>query len=1524
MRKSSWLVLYLLFAAGLLVLAVLWVSQGTTAAERNRLQFSGKLEDFPKELARVIRAQGKIPKQVEEKLEKFEEMWVRSTFTPQEREEVVSLSQAMLRATHANRAYFVEWQDILMHYMGDSLRDPSYAPFMQVMRATVGEKRFFAGQQYHLLQNTYGFFTRNVLNETPSFEWRALGEGLRPQIEFKPELRYRFRDVTLMCKKDEDSILIHQTSGTYYPYEERWEGRGGKVLWERSHYPEEKVRAELKRYRIDMKRMAYKADSVQFRNTTFLKQSVYGTLEDQLTRDQDSTTVRYPIFTSYDKNLTLKNIIDGVKFTGGCEMRGSWMMGLGTPGNPATFTLVEEDKPLLRVRTERMAFSERSIGAEYAQVTVYMGQDSLFHNGLRFKYDDAEKEVWLSPTKLKITQSPIYSSYHKMTIYFDEIRWRLGQSKLVFGPRQGASRATARFLSDNYFNRDEFEGMLGFGERHPMYDLLEYAYRVRSSFFTITEYARYLRYPEHQVKGLLISLAMKGVILYNVEQQTITILPKLYNLINANSNKIDYDVISFSSEVGKDRANAVLDLKTQDMDVYSVSDIKVSDSANVSIAPRGRFVKVGRNRNLKFDGVVQAGLFTFDGDSIEFNYENYTLDFKKIESAEFDVQLDSLDISGRRSKRRCTSPLRKLTGSVKIDDPTNKSGLKRNEGYPIFESTEKSFVYYDNKETGGGVYNKDKFNFQVEPFTLENLNDFEKSDIHLAGSLNSDSIFGTFGDTLRIRPDLSLGFVHKVGPEGMKLYNGKGTFYSDLDLSNDGLKGAGKLEYLTSVTESPEFFFYPDSTTAVSTSFDIGKKIAVLGDSITYPDVHGYQHGIHWNPSDDEFYALRGEKSFEMFEGQSQFVGNYKLTPKGLEGDGRIDMRKGSMGAKRFQFTDHKLHADTMRLDLASEDGALLAFSSDSLAGEFNFTSRSGNYRSIGASILGFMDALKYRAHADEMDWLMDEDELRFTTPGKQAAVQEGKFCVPNMIDRDSIPSGSIFYSVKEGEESLYFMSSSATYRLKSAQLSAQNVAYVLAADAKTIPAGGKVVVSPKARMHPFKKAVVDASVENHWHTIYDADVRVFSRSKYGASGYINYVDERDSVEVIKLDTVYPTARSEGNYTVAKGYLPPHQEFRLSPMFDYEGKVELSARDSLLYFNGGVRPRYDCPGMKPELMRFMSHINPDSIMIPLPYPIPDMNENHLISGTVVSHDSTHVYPAFSSPRFSYDDTDLSHPRGFLTYDRTVGRFLGADSLVFRDPRAVAQKVELDPKQCRLFTTGLITMPFDFGRPTTHTTGRVIQDLRDTSLLINLFLDLDFHFSKPAMEVLVRRITEKTDLVQLDETQEIYLMGLRERLDTAAYGRAQKQIQLFGVSKEAIEGLDATVSFTNLRMRWDQGRHSFVSQGRLGIGSMMGLKVGRKVNGFLEFYRDYTGDRFALYIELGPNEYYAFVLYGTQLLVNSSDAEFSTIVDKTKRRHRKAPKIKGQPKYIFNLGTTLDAQKVQHRYQQIKVWEYKHK
>ena len=104
--------------------------------------------------------------------------------------------------------------------------------------------------------------------------------------------------------------------------------------------------------------------------------------------------------------------------------------------------------------------------------------------------------------------------------------------------------------------------------------------------------------------------------------------------------------------------------------------------------------------------LLGRGRFVLYGKDFNFKYDDFKIDLNKIDSVQLAVPIIPIqrDDYGNEKLVRIKTVIQAVTGDLKIDDPNNKSGLKKDSfpEYPIFKSFDDSYVYYDKSSTFWG------------------------------------------------------------------------------------------------------------------------------------------------------------------------------------------------------------------------------------------------------------------------------------------------------------------------------------------------------------------------------------------------------------------------------------------------------------------------------------------------------------------------------------------------------------------------------------------------------------------------------------------------------------------------------------------------------------------------------------------------------------------------------------------------------------------------------------------------------
>ncbi len=1497
-----------LLIASILVLISLVTINTIIAYSDNEDKFSGDIQKFPTELNDILKQD--ISSENELLLKDFTKFWtVDSVLNDEQKTRIVDASTTMLNKTLNSKNHFFTYVNLIMFFWRDDYAKNHYLKWEECFLKIVNKQETSIGVISDFLNVSLNTISKNILNQEGGYFWKV--NKTNYNFNSTNEVSFTFDSTTLICSNVKDSFYIKSTQGIYYPLTKKWVGIGGKVTWARSKYPENEIFAKLQKYSVNLNENNYKADSVYFTNKDYFTKPTLGQLTDWLIKDYKPDNIPYPEFQSYDQWFLIKNLFKNIDYEGGFTMRGSKLIGTGGRSKLATLIVKRNDKEFLRVEGNILIFQRQVINSEKARIRFKFDSDSLFHVGLNFNYSDNNKTVSITSTEKLLTQSPYNSSYHKLSILANQLTWKITEDKILFGGSTGSSLNRATFESDNFFNEQRFDYMMGPDEKHPLLALANYAKKVKSKYFLAEDIAGYLKKTNEQVRVEMMRIAVQGYIYYDFNTDEIQITPKLYDAIKARGQHIDYDVINFSSQTEGNSPNASLDINTMDLQINGIENISVSDSQNVKIYPSKQQIVMKKNRSFSFGGAVRSGLFLFQGKKFQFDYTNFKIALEDVDSLNLDYKTKKFDNTGTRILSTIANTFEKIEGDILIDKPDNKSGLKKNKGYPIFNSTATSYIYYDDPSIFGGVYKRDSFYFEVKPYKFSNLNTFEQSDINFVGILHSANIIAPITDTLNLRPDNSLGFIRVTPPEGFALYEGKGRVFNKIDLSNRGLRADGKVKYITSTTSSDDFYLFPDSMSTKSNLFTIDQQL--LG--IQYPEAKGEVHSIKWYPKKEKFYAYRGEKPFEMFTNQARLNGNLLLGPLGLIGDGIVRLDNAKLISKKYEFNANDFITDSTSLDLYTPGSDSVSFETIKLKAKIDFLTRQGSFNKRGLSIFAKMQPLRYEAHLDKFIWGLDNNELTMSTGGRQRAVEIEKFHISHMADKDSIPVGSVFYSTKFDEDSLYFFTPTAKYNLNRSSLNADSVKYILTADAAIYPIDKKIAIEPLRRLLPLYKSIVSASIPKRFHKIYNADIFIQSRKKYSGKGLYDYVDERDSIETLVLTEV---GVSENGRTYGNGNITQPDKFKLSPEFSFIGKVTLNAPDKFLLFNGGTQPIFNCFKLNPNLVKFEAMINPDSILIPVSETPQNINFAKLINGSIVREDSIKLYGSFLGIRKDYDDVPFVLASGYMNFNKNNRRFtIGPDYKIF-NPDTSGNTVSLQKDFCMMFGEGKLVLPIELGQVKLKANGSVIHKLEDNTLTLDAILQINFFFNQKSLEAMANELNSFPLLDKIDLSRKIVKKTLYENVDPKDAFTALSQINLFGAPSQTPKGLESTITLAEVKLKWNQRTRSFISSGKIGIGTIGNIQVNKRLNGYIEIVKRRSGDFMTLYLHLGDDKYYVFSYTKGAMQVSSSNDAFVAPIKLLKASDRKVKVPLGQQKYNYLIGTNNTLNTARERYKQIQA------
>ena len=1422
-------------------------------------------------------------KEVKEFLEAFTLMWNTAEFTDKYRSAVYKTSNLMLKKRLRPLPDFKSYLASIMNFISTKQNESSFAAWQESVDKILGGKAVKSFSDFIVMSEN--LFSDNIFYTSATGEWASSSN--KYSFEFDSLPKVVFPSLNLIIRNAHgDSSIIYNTKGVYYPSLGQWIGQGGTMDWSRTGLDKGIVYAELKNYKGIVKTAGYVADSATFYNKEYFPAPLKGIVTEKVMPENDKGET-YPRFESYNKRLQIKNIAENVDYDGGFAMRGAKFVGAGSAEEDAYLYFKRNEKRIIKAAAKNFTITKEKILSEVTAVKIFLDQDSIFHPYLSLKLNIKDKGLTLIRSDDGVARSPYTNTFHAVDMYFEELFWKTDEPKMEMRMLMGSTQVEADFESSNFFKEERYDNLLAYGDAiHPLIKIREYLKTngdIRE--FDVVSLAKYMRVTTENLRPMLVKLSTMGFLIYDTGKDYVYVKERLFSYITARARKTDYDVINFHS-VANGKGNASLNLLNNDLTIRGVNGILMSDSQNVVIYPRPTEIILKKDRNFTFAGIVKAGRFEFFGKEFSFDYDKFKVNLTNVDSLRMQVKSDVADQNGEYPLIRVKTVIQDINGDLQIDHPKNKSGIRNFAQYPIFNSFKKSFVYYDKKNIQKGAYKKDKFYFHLETFVIDSLDNFSNSRLRFDGNFVSGGIFPDIKETLTLQKDYSLGFIKTTPTEGLALYGGKGKFTNQIKLSNEGLKGDGEIDYVTSTAKSNEFTFYPDSTNGIAQSFIVKEQKT----KPEFPAVTGENVYVHWMPKKDIMQVDKKDKNFICFNSQSELAGSLYLTPKLLRAGGIMKFATAELESKNMELASNKFKADTA--DFRLKDAMELAFSTDNVKAVIDFDQRTGDFKSNGKGSVVRFDVNKYICFMDNFKWNMDKATIDLGSSQKKAMAAAN-------TNEDIELAGPEFISIHPDQDSLRFIAPMANYDIRNKIIKAREVPYINVADARVYPDSGFVTIRRDANMDTLKNSKILANTSTKYHSLFDAVAKITSRKRYTGSGNYNYVDEMRAKQVIyfsniRVDTTFQTY-AETNITDSV-------QFTLSPNFEYQGKVKLVARDKFLNYDGAARIVHECEAIPKTWFRFESQIDPNKIYIPVTKEPRNLENSVVPAGIMTTYDSTHLYSAFLSSKHAKSDMEVLQADGFLFFDRNAREYRISNKEKLVERNFPGNYLSFNISSCTVYGEGKMDLIKDLGQVKMQTVGTAKHFLIPDSSDFDVMILLDFYFDNGALGKMADAINESPDLKAVEFSRPVYEKGLRELLDKELADKLISQLNLYGNFKKFPDELEKSLFINDLKMKWNTASKSYISRGKIGLGNINKNQINKFVDGRVEIVKKKGGDILNIYLEAETNKWYFFSYTRGLMQAVSSDDNFNNIIKELKQDKREMSVEKGQPAYMYNLST----------------------
>lgn len=1281
-----------------------------------------------------------------------------------------------------------------------------------------------------------------------------------------PEIKgaiIKLENVSFRMVSPYDSVLIENASGSVLITDQTFVGKGGIFKWPSDIKGTAGAAVELGEYSFLVYRPELKAENVKLTFPAWFDGQVEGIFDFKSHRRNAKNERYFPQFTSYYADIRLKIPHPNVNYTGGFSIIGDKFYGTSVLGRLSTLHVKDNFGRSFRAKALKYAFADSLILSDAASVAIYHGSDSIFHPQNKLDFDLSENHLTLLRDQGKFKGTPYYSSFFTVDFSADMINWDLTSDSLDISIMNARNRIPAVFESHDYFSEKRFSMYPGLYGYHPVAAVVRYVRQARTDEFYLTDMTNAFKLDHKLSIAAMEFLHQENFIIFKPETGYIRVKEKSHHYILSNQGRKDFDNLLIPSLTER-FPNATLNFDKKEITIRGVERILLTTDLDVYVEPDSGIVKIKENRDILFNGMLNAGDFQYRGKDFEFKYSDFLVAMPEIDSIRLQVPIpDSLRIKGGEEKTTLQNQIQNTSGTLFVDKPTNKSGKEKNLQYPYFTSDSDAVVYFDSPDILGGAYNK-TVRFVIPPFEMDSINRTDVAGIGFEGTFYAGDILEPFEEKLLIQPDQSLGFEHKIPEGGYNLYGGNGVLHNDISLNYQGLRANGQIDYQTTTVYSNDFIFYMDSVSAVGSGGEI--RPGLLGQA-SYPQAVLEQYKMKWLPKKDSMYLENIGEPFQFYHATASLDGEANVTAKGVYGSGEMETRGSRVHSEQFSFSEKKFSARHASFEILTDIPDKPAMAGDDIALNFDLEQNIADVHPevAGKAALDFPYA-QMKTSITNAVWNLNDQKITMSKP------------------EDVDISQSYFYSTRPDLDSLSFTATEGIYEIETYQLHLKGIPHITVADAEITPENSEITILENSVLQELQNAVLKIDTANRFHTLTDGRITIENRNKFSGSAVYQLVNAASDTFSINFDQFELQDVQLGKdifktMTVSDGEILENQKFIMSPGFLYKGRAKMYADRKALELSGSVKLDWK----KDRDSQWISYQNKSEN----PEVVVNFNNSTTENNTPLTaglhYDSFDdiIYMTFLQDKNAMEDFDLFKPSGLLSYSLENDYYKIEDKAKAEGNSYAGSTFIYSESSNSLIFEGPVNFIKNTSDFTLNASGKGIGRLDSSYFKMSTILTADFKVSPPVVDAMVKDmidIIERLGAPQVHDLQGdlVYLLANLTG-DEAAKAYENNSLKEYVPLVSSSPALMKTMVLSEVNLQWSLEFKAWYNDGKVGISNFYTNDINAEADGFVEIRRDPLGDIVNIFIMFSEAVWYHFSYDQNRLLMLSSNPAFNDAV-----------------------------------------------
>ena len=249
-----------------------------------------------------------------------------------------------------------------------------------------------ANQYTSLLELYSNFIHDDILSSFAKTNWYSQNCNTY-YFEFDSIPKIVFPSLDLIGSNGNDSIIIYNTKGVFYPSRLEFIGKNGKVDWSRAGLdPKEVMQNPLFFHRF---KNSFLKSKILYYNSKYFHH--HYPEKRRIKAINTSVTMKRLLILDLlnNKYIILKNLYENIDYVGGIYVKGNSFLGQGDDKNLAELLFKRDGNVVIRTKAKSFLLKEHIIESTLCNTSIYIKNDSIYHSAIHLRYYVDRKELWL-------------------------------------------------------------------------------------------------------------------------------------------------------------------------------------------------------------------------------------------------------------------------------------------------------------------------------------------------------------------------------------------------------------------------------------------------------------------------------------------------------------------------------------------------------------------------------------------------------------------------------------------------------------------------------------------------------------------------------------------------------------------------------------------------------------------------------------------------------------------------------------------------------------------------------------------------------------------------------------------------------------------------------------------------------------------------------------------------------------------------------------------------------------------------